>query len=346
MSYIYSQALVAEFLEANCSETDACVQLSESHTHKPSWWHDKTMEPSSHSRFGMTYAPLTEILGVELLTWFVADSLAKTSALPETGPDWTAKGQGYGQKWQGLLAKYNPDTHSLKTAQLSLLEDLTGCCPTLPRWGLMLDGELYPQPMLEPSTNGSASGFWQTPVADDAANRASGKWNSRGEPKLSAQVMLPTPTAMLGASDLNFQCSGDGRKKPNKLVWAVAEMYPTPTRDSATERTTRYAQGEMPLTMAVQAKTYPTATATATAYKGWSPNHNRASTDDRLDYTVERESFQPGQQTPPMRLNPDWVEWLMGWPIGHTALKPLETGRLAEWQQQHSLFYMNDKECA
>lgn len=35
------------------------------------------------------------------------------------------------------------------------------------------------------------------------------------------------------------------------------------------------------------------------------------------------------------RLNPDWVEWLMGWPIGHTDLKPLATGKLAEWRQQH-----------
>ena len=81
---------------------------------------------------------------------------------------------------------------------------------------------------------------------------------------------------------------------------------------------------------------YPTAT--ATAYKGWSPNHNRAETDDRLDYTIEREAFSHGQQTPPMRLNPDWVEWLMGWPIGHTDLKPLETGKFREWQQQHSIY--------
>jgi len=89
----------------------------------------------------------------------------------------------------------------------------------------------------------------------------------------------------------------------------------------------------MPLTLAVQQ--YPTPT--ASAHKGWSPNHNRAGTNDRLDYTVEREAFQPGQQTPPMRLNPDWVEWLMGWPIGHTALKPLETAKYREWQQQHSI---------
>ena len=36
------------------------------------------------------------------------------------------------------------------------------------------------------------------------------------------------------------------------------------------------------------------------------------------------------------QLNPDWVEsYLMGWPIGMSALKPLGTGRLAEWLQQH-----------
>jgi DNA (cytosine-5)-methyltransferase 1 len=76
-------------------------------------------------------------------------------------------------------------------------------------------------------------------------------------------------------------------------------------------------------------------TPTATQHKGWSPNHNRADTDDRLDYTVERQSFQPGQSTPPMRLNPAWVEWLMGWPSGWTDLKPLAMAKFREWYQQH-----------
>lgn len=35
------------------------------------------------------------------------------------------------------------------------------------------------------------------------------------------------------------------------------------------------------------------------------------------------------------RLNPPWVEWLMGWPIGWTALEPLETGRFQQWLEQH-----------
>ena len=35
------------------------------------------------------------------------------------------------------------------------------------------------------------------------------------------------------------------------------------------------------------------------------------------------------------QLNPDWVEWLMGWPIGWTASKPLATGRFRQWQSSH-----------
>jgi len=37
-------------------------------------------------------------------------------------------------------------------------------------------------------------------------------------------------------------------------------------------------------------------------------------------------------------LNPEWTEWLMGWPIGWTELKPLETDRYRQWLQQHGTF--------
>ncbi|KJH67258.1 hypothetical protein UF16_11095 [Chromobacterium violaceum] len=35
------------------------------------------------------------------------------------------------------------------------------------------------------------------------------------------------------------------------------------------------------------------------------------------------------------QLNPEWVEWLMGWPIGWTGLKPLGMDKFREWQRQH-----------
>ena len=34
-------------------------------------------------------------------------------------------------------------------------------------------------------------------------------------------------------------------------------------------------------------------------------------------------------------LNPDWVEWLMGWPIGWSDLKPLAMDKFQQWQHLH-----------
>jgi DNA (cytosine-5)-methyltransferase 1 len=38
------------------------------------------------------------------------------------------------------------------------------------------------------------------------------------------------------------------------------------------------------------------------------------------------------------KLNPMWVEWLMGWPLGWTDLKPLEMDKSHCVQQQHGEF--------
>ncbi len=37
-------------------------------------------------------------------------------------------------------------------------------------------------------------------------------------------------------------------------------------------------------------------------------------------------------------LNPDWTEWLMGYPIGWTDLKELAAGKFQRWLGQHGNF--------
>ena len=70
-----------------------------------------------------------------------------------------------------------------------------------------------------PATAEIGSGLWQTPVADDSAEREKGKFNSRGEPKLSAQVKLwPTPRNNTGPSKDAKHLSLDGAVK----------LWPTP----------------------------------------------------------------------------------------------------------------------
>jgi len=268
MSYIFSAALEEAFSRACHSDTGPSAPSSGNPMPRPCLWHDKTMAPSRLSRFGITCSPLTGDSGVELLTWWREVSRVKTFPSPAQARGSTASEADSGEKWPASLARYDRDTSSWKTAQLSLLGDSEPSSVTWPRSGLMHDGQCWELPRLTLTTTEKESGYWPTPTVCGNYNRK-------------------------GAS----ATSGDG------------------------------------LATAVMKRMFPTAT--ATAYKGWSQNHNRADSDDRLDYTVEREAFLPGQTTPPKRLNPDWVEWLMGWPIGHTALKPLETDKFREWQRQH-----------
>lgn len=37
------------------------------------------------------------------------------------------------------------------------------------------------------------------------------------------------------------------------------------------------------------------------------------------------------------RLNPDWVEWLMGWPIGSTSAEPLPDAKLSTWEKEPAI---------
>ena len=42
-----------------------------------------------------------------------------------------------------------------------------------------------------------------------------------------------------------------------------------------------------------------------------------------------------GQSKETGALNPTWVEWLMGWPVGWTDLKPLEMDKFQQWLNKH-----------
>jgi hypothetical protein len=116
---------------------------------------------------------------------------------------------------------------------------------------------------------------------------------------------------------------------------SAVKLWPTPVASDTGARKKKYAQGGTPLSFAV--RVWPTPSASAS--KGSSPaalvrKDGRSRENDRIDHAVM--ASDGGQ------LNPEWVEWLMGWPIGHTALKPLETVRYQEWLQQHGIYSGNE----
>ena len=87
--------------------------------------------------------------------------------------------------------------------------------------------------------------MWQTPVADDAVERAKGKLNSRGEPKLSGQAALwATPNTMDGmdarspeAMKKQFNTARPGRTAPANLREQVhPELYPEALLSTPTSR--------------------------------------------------------------------------------------------------------------
>jgi hypothetical protein len=244
MAWLVSQALMrayensrcslepaGESSEATCSDGARSALSNGNPTPQAFLPPDRMTAFSRPSRFGMTFAPLTDDLGAGLLTWFRGDFLAKTSASQERATDLTGSGLAYGQKWLGSLAKYDHDSRSWRTAQRSLLGDSEGYSETWPRWGTTVAGELYLLPTPELRTEGSESGLWPTPTAHNAKEGGHPSEHGRNTATLTAQAAGGVPTQ-------------------------------------------------------------------------------------------------------PMTLNPEWVEWLQGWPRMWTALKPLETDK--SHKQQHS----------
>jgi len=95
------------------------------------------------------------------------DSLAKTSVEPENDPESLENDLGYGPNYCESFAVYDQASRSLRTWQKSLFEDWIPFCVTLPRAGLMRNGQLFRRRNSGRITYGKESSFWPTPQASD-----------------------------------------------------------------------------------------------------------------------------------------------------------------------------------
>ena len=196
-----------------------------------------------------------------------------------------------------------------------------------------------------PTTKEKESGYWLTPNAMDSlpprskeALKKQYQTNRKGRTThstLREQVVYPKPAQMWRTPDAH---SGRGpsseermkmkldKKMPISLNDQVAHphlMWPTPTTDSASNRTKKYKQGGTPLTVAVrEAEMWPTPT--TRDYKDSGKAVINSHRDSILPVRVakkDKEQWVKGGGS----LNPTWVEWLMGYPKGWTDLNHLET---------------------
>ena len=164
--------------------------------------------------------------------------------------------------------------------------------------------------------SGSLERMWRTPTAEgDAGKRGLGKMTT-----LEAQQKNRTVTLSRQMRDVDHGII----KSPS--------MYPTPTQDSASERTKKYSQGGMPLPMAV--KMFPTPSAschmdvvappeTVTQNnQGWSVT--RVGTGTKFGAKLNDVVNKLDQEKLGGKLNPNFVEFLMGFPMNWTKIDPTE----------------------
>jgi len=257
-----SQALEEEYLGDTCSDGEQSAQLSGNHTQLAYLPPDKMTAFSRLSRFGMTFRPLTESRGKELLTLYLAAFPVRTSAAQVRAQESKEADPACGNTWQELSVRYDRATHSWRTHLCLWDEALQWSSVTLPRWGMTASGVLFQHPTAERPMKETGSGCWVgTPTKSMSVPSAR-----------YAAGTVPTPRALA----------------EGKLTGK--ERFPTPTAHNAKET-------------------------------------NAPSEAMRNEPTLA--SIAGGH------LNPMWVEWLMGWPLGWTDLKPLETDRFQAWQQQH-----------
>jgi hypothetical protein len=231
MSWLFSQALVEEYLEDTSSDGEQSAPLNGNLTPQGYCLPDKTTNRSRLSQFGMMFKPLMGNRGEELLTSYLEDFHVKTYHRPEKNLALMENKAECGNKWPGSFAKFDQNLFLWKTHQISLQGELTEFSETWPQWGLMQDGECWEQRTVVAHTNEKEYGLWPTPNTCDA---------TRGSPE--------TPEDKL-------------RRGANT---------------------------------------------------GWS--------------LIDELGYYP---------HPEFVEWLMAWPIGWTDLKPLETDRFQKWLEEH-----------
>lgn len=195
----------------------------------------------------------------------------------------------------GSFARYDQDSHSWRTFQVSFLLDTTELySATWPRAGMMLGGVCYRQPSWERRIGEIESGLWRTPNSQVVDAKSSVLKLNGGTPQ-DPQVGLP-----------------------DQVIAAERGHWPTPRANDAEKR------GDF---------AYDLRTGLPAAVKFW-PTPTRSDATGGPAYRKP-----PNRQGGPLlkeltrggRLNPDWEEWLMGWPIGMTALRPLAMESFQRW---------------
>lgn len=319
---------------------------------------DSGTASSTASRSGMTCGHLTGNPGEGLSMLSAEDSRARTFPRQAREQGLTAREADFGQKCTESYARYDLDSHTWKTPQCSFLAGLDEFSETWPKSGIMRFGRAYPRQIAEPRTSARGYGYLQcrhmipTPTCCNAPNAGSNTKGPKSLLTVAQTEWLPgekwiTPMAKDGdRSNLKLESLRRHWKKHpgSNLAEQVAmrETFPTPTSFDGGHHLQpgTFKRNSPPLSAVVM---FPTP---QVADNKFAYNAKRENIEARkgkhqmcLAHAVQQEELEKDPKaTHGGALNPTWVEWLMGWPLGWTDLKQLGTDKYRLWLRQHSEF--------
>jgi hypothetical protein len=330
MSYIFLLDAGVESSAECFSGIPACVLSRSSCTVDGHCCKGKGMECSHGSQSGTTCERSTGGHGGDGRISWREDSPARISRQRTAREkESTVSGADCGGRWPGWFARWDPGSCSWKTRQCSLLEGLDGFSETWPRWGTMRSGEcsLRPMPFFL-----SATRLYITTVIEF----------------LSSGIKCPTPNVPNGGRRVSKDCevgaSGltaylSGRKQQVGLEQWVQWGVKVPTPRSTDWKGGGYQRkGE---------NWYPSLPGWVGAAKVPTPTvMNKTGGQALCKWGGQgarrklREVFTEKEINGP--LNPEWVEWLMGWPIGMSGLQRLEMDRFRQWCDSHGRCFRDE----
>ena len=174
-----------------------------------------------------------------------------------------------------------------------------------------------------------------TPMAQRSGSNKSPCEN--GSTRLSLDTMAsqnkwPTPTAsMLTTGDME-QARTAGNSKLRKRYAESKKMWPTPTASNGGSNNNSKAVTERGhgTNLVGAVKMFPTPCSSEDKYRLQGASQQSRSLG-AMAATQGIEEETGGQ------LNPTWVEWLMGWPLGWTDCDASAMDRFQQWCQSHDM---------
>ena len=305
--------------------------------------------------YGLMCEPSKANDGVE--KWISSVEVSHANHIPRQGNNLPTKTQEtYGPISLESLARFDHESSSWKTCQMSLSGHYLPYSKTFPKWGMMQHGVLSQLPTLARHIKEKGGSYWPTPTVAHLRNhneppenydKRVQEWKdgkTKGKPGISLGVavkkaeMFPTPTtqAIMLCESMNHSkahrnlrrhfatpTATDSANMPMRTVakeslkkglWrgidlkTSALMIPTPNAADGMRTNTVHQGGN--LTLKGFAEKFPTPQA--------SEGNKITGLENQMTLTKMGRQGSLGDGG---KLNPQWVEWLMGWPIGFTELE-------------------------